>query len=165
MTDVITQCFDGFWAVYPRRVAKLAALKAYRRAVKLATPAAILQGAMRYAKVYVGPPVGFRPEPKHPATWLNGGCWDDEAPHGNSTAIPSVPKIAAVDPPTDPEMQKRVGLLMAGLVEDLRHKQQADRSVAVAAFHEKLHGPRKLEVTPALAGLVGKWESSGGSPE
>lgn len=70
--------FDEFWQICPRRVAKLAAHKAYDRALKLTTHETIMAAMRVYAAVYSRPAQGFRPEPKHPATWLNGGCWDDE---------------------------------------------------------------------------------------
>lgn len=65
--------FDDFWAVYPRRVAKLDAQKAFAKALKIAPAEDIIAGARRYA-------AGAR-EPqftKHPATWLRSGCWMDE---------------------------------------------------------------------------------------
>lgn len=66
--------FDAFWAVYPRKVAKEAARKAYAAAVRMATPEEILEGARRY----VADPNRSQQFTKHPATWLKGGCWTDE---------------------------------------------------------------------------------------
>jgi hypothetical protein len=66
--------FDEFWAVYPRRVAKEAAKRAWAKAIKLAAAAEIIAGARAYAAV-----PGREPKyTKHPATWLHGGCWQDE---------------------------------------------------------------------------------------
>jgi hypothetical protein len=66
--------FDDFWAVYPRKVAKGAAVRAYANARKSADAATILAGAERY-----------RDDPRrdpaftaHPATWLNAERWADE---------------------------------------------------------------------------------------
>ena len=62
--------FDAFWRNYPRKVGKGAALKAYRNAVKRATPEEIAAGLARY-----------KPDPnftKHASTWLNADCWLDE---------------------------------------------------------------------------------------
>lgn len=67
--------FDEFWSVYPRRVAKEAARKAYGKALKMAPPAVILDGAKRYARQRAGEDMAYT---KHPATWLNAGCWGDE---------------------------------------------------------------------------------------
>jgi hypothetical protein len=70
--------FDRFWAAYPRRVAKEAARKAFEAAIKGGTAVeALIEGARRYA----GERAGQEPRyTKHPATWLHGGCWEDEAP-------------------------------------------------------------------------------------
>lgn len=65
--------FDEFWSVYPRKVAKLAAQKAYAKALKVVSPDQLIEGARRYALEKVGDAYV-----KHPSTWLNGGCWDDE---------------------------------------------------------------------------------------
>ncbi len=67
--------FDEFWNVYPRREAKATARKAWEKAVKRARGEEIIAGAVRY-----------RDDPNrdaqftaHPATWLNGDRWLDEA--------------------------------------------------------------------------------------
>jgi hypothetical protein len=72
------EAFDRFWKAYPKRVAKEAARKAYDKALERgATDAALLAGAQRYAAERNGQDAKFT---KHPATWLNGGCWEDELP-------------------------------------------------------------------------------------
>lgn len=69
--------FADLWATLPRRTARAAAVKAYRAALKKTTAERILVGARSYrdecarlgtATTYI----------KHPSTWLNGECWDDE---------------------------------------------------------------------------------------
>lgn len=67
--------FDVFWKVFPRRVSKFAARTAFDRALKLASADAIIAGAQRYAAEKRGSEVRFI---KHPTTWLNQGCWEDE---------------------------------------------------------------------------------------
>jgi hypothetical protein len=65
--------FEGFWEVYPRKVGKGAARKAYRNALKRASHVEILVGAKSYA--------ASKPDPKytpHAATWLNADRWLDE---------------------------------------------------------------------------------------
>jgi hypothetical protein len=65
--------FLTFWEIYPRKVGKGAARKAYRNALRRAVPEEILAGARRYA--------ASSPDPeftKHPSTWLNADCWLDE---------------------------------------------------------------------------------------
>jgi hypothetical protein len=81
----IDTAFEQFYGQYPKHVAKAAALKTYRGVIakKLATPAELLAGALRYAGERSGQDPWFT---KHPATWLNGGCWADEPaqPIGNT---------------------------------------------------------------------------------
>lgn len=67
--------FEQWWAAYPRKAGKIAAEKAYAKALKRASPAELLAGAIRY-----------QDDPKreakftaHPATWLNAGRWLDES--------------------------------------------------------------------------------------
>lgn len=68
--------FDEFWRTYPRRKEPKRARTAWDRAIKRGTdPADIIEGARRYAAEKASTEPRFV---KHPATWLNGGCWDDE---------------------------------------------------------------------------------------
>lgn len=68
MTD-----FDTFWARYPRKTAKLDAMKAYAKARTIASAEEILNGVDRY--------IAGKPDYAdwcHPATFLNKGRWMDE---------------------------------------------------------------------------------------
>ncbi|MBF6350336.1 hypothetical protein IU448_15115 [Nocardia flavorosea] len=67
--------FVEFWEVYPRRVARGAAVKAYAKAIKKADPAAIREGARRYAETRRGKDSEFT---AHAASWLNAERWADE---------------------------------------------------------------------------------------
>lgn len=66
--------FDAFWRNYPRRIGKLAARKAFEKAIRGgATTGDLLAGIMDYIK--------HKPEYadyQHPASWLNAGRWMDE---------------------------------------------------------------------------------------
>jgi hypothetical protein len=58
--------------VYPKKVGKKDAQKAWAKAVRTADPARIIEVASRYP---------WNPERRYvkdPATWLNKGCWDDD---------------------------------------------------------------------------------------
>jgi uncharacterized protein YdaU (DUF1376 family) len=68
-----TSSFDQFWESYPLRVGKGAALKAWMKAVKRATPQIIVEGACRYASDPNRNPAFTA----HPATWLNSDRWTD----------------------------------------------------------------------------------------
>lgn len=69
------QAFDEFWKIYPRRVSKLAAHKAFLAAAKKSDVDLILDGARRLAN---DPNLPDKQFIKHPTTWLNGGGWEDE---------------------------------------------------------------------------------------
>ncbi|MGO9770934.1 MAG: hypothetical protein ACLPSW_15550 [Roseiarcus sp.] len=68
------QGFDDFWRLYPKKVARTDAMQAFVRALKHATIDEILQGALRYATERREEDPRYT---KHPATWLNKGCWSD----------------------------------------------------------------------------------------
>jgi hypothetical protein len=72
--------FEQFWRAYPRRVAKDAARKAFAKVRERGVALDVLvAGAKRYAAERAGQDPKYT---KHPATWLNAGCWQDEAPAG-----------------------------------------------------------------------------------
>ena len=67
--------FDEFWRLYPRKVAKLEAVKAWKQMTRDYQPSEIVAGLkvnlaamQRKEKQFV----------KHPASWLRAGCWMDE---------------------------------------------------------------------------------------
>lgn len=69
--------FAEFYGVYPRRVGKIAAERAWKKAVKDVDPQSIIDGAVRFSSwcEATGQEVRFI---AHPSTWLNHGRWDDE---------------------------------------------------------------------------------------
>ena len=71
MTD-----FESFWDHYPKKVAKQSALKAWDKATASVNPQQIICAAREYAESDVGN--GPKQYIANPATWLNGGCWDDD---------------------------------------------------------------------------------------
>jgi len=68
--------FDEFYAEYPLHKSPRDALRAYRAAIRGgATHAELMAGLERYKREVRG----RQPRHiKHPATWLNAGCWLDE---------------------------------------------------------------------------------------
>lgn len=67
--------FDDFYEIYPVKKSKDAARRAWAKAIKRADPADIVDGARRFAG---DPNLPEKQFIKHPATWLNGGCWEDD---------------------------------------------------------------------------------------
>jgi uncharacterized protein YdaU (DUF1376 family) len=104
----IKEVFEKFWAIYPKRINRKAALAKLETAVKAGVdPEKILAGAARYAEH-----VRFT-EPqfiKAPDAWLNAGKWDDELP-----AEPQKPQARA-----SPKSGSRNGF--SDLLDELRAK-------------------------------------------
>ncbi len=67
--------FDAFWQVYPRKVGKGAARKAWAKATTACPAADIIAAAERFAAQRAGQNPKYTP---HPTTWLNGERWSDE---------------------------------------------------------------------------------------
>lgn len=70
--------FDAFWNSYPRKVAKPAAMKAWKTANGDRDARTILDGLDRWIGYWQ-----WDNEPRfvpHPATWLNQRRWEDETP-------------------------------------------------------------------------------------
>ena len=69
----IKTMFDEFWEIYPLKISKSSAFKAWVKAIKRAEPKLIIEGVTRYAKDPNRDP-SFT---AHGATWLNGDRWMD----------------------------------------------------------------------------------------
>lgn len=95
---VAREDFDKFWAAYPRRIAKGAARKAWDKALKNgADPEEIIWGARAYASLPRDPADGLK-YVAHPATWLNGERWTDEAdPEPEPRPSTTTSRVAQVD--------------------------------------------------------------------
>jgi len=119
-TEGTEKAFDEFWSVYPRTVEKKAARAKFDLAVKGgADPARIVAAARLYASKVKAERIEER-FVKHPTTWLNKGCWDDEA-----AAAPS-PQVAVADLLRDADMAEAVGhVLRAQSLRDQARKLQS----------------------------------------
>jgi hypothetical protein len=94
--------FVAFWNAYDRKVAKPHAVKAWLKiAPDEALAAEIIKAAADYARS--NPDAEFR---KHPATWLNARCWEDQparaSPRGGggfdrSGRWTGVPRVQSLD--------------------------------------------------------------------
>ena len=74
------ELFDVFWNLYPIRKGKLAAKKTFRMLIRQEVVAfdELIKATDRYRKHYETLSADDKKFTKHPATWLNQGCWDDE---------------------------------------------------------------------------------------
>jgi hypothetical protein len=117
--------FDDFWSVYPRKVGKRDAERAYTRALKVASSEEIFDGAKRYA----ADPNRTAEFTAHPATWLNRGSWADEplpprTPTNGSQRLvtaptPTPPRFSIEDQQEGAPMPESVRALL-GRMGDLR---------------------------------------------
>ncbi|MFF3998597.1 helix-turn-helix domain-containing protein [Streptomyces cyaneofuscatus] len=74
--DEHLDAFGAFWLNYPKKKAREEAKKAWVAALKRgADPERMVTAAAEYARERVGQEAQYT---KHPATWLNKGCYDDE---------------------------------------------------------------------------------------
>lgn len=68
--------FDAWWSIYPRKVGKGQARRAYLSASKKADAPTLLAAVEDFARACEGTDPKYIP---YPATWLNGERWLDEA--------------------------------------------------------------------------------------
>lgn len=81
--DGIADEFVGFWSLYPRRVGKKAAERAFRTARKAASVEEIAAGLHAQLPDLRRRETRYVP---HPATWLNQQRWADDPGHAASPA-------------------------------------------------------------------------------
>jgi hypothetical protein len=108
--------FEQFWEIFPRRVGKGTAKKAFKHAASRASFAEILDGARRYAKECVGRETQYI---KHPSTWLNADCWLDEPERRPSANVVGFRKELPPEPPRKPrtaEEQAEIDAKLKGLL-------------------------------------------------
>lgn len=77
--------FETWWEMYPNKVGKLAAGKAYAKARKSTDADTLVAGLANASAVWTAERRERQFVP-HPATWLNQGRWSDELP-----ALPGMP--------------------------------------------------------------------------
>lgn len=96
--------FAAFWRVYPRRVGKESARKAFAKAARNTDPTEIIAGAVSFAAQREGEDVQYT---AYPATWLNAGRWQDEttATTTEDFQLPPAPREVIDDP--DPSVYVR----------------------------------------------------------
>jgi len=81
VTAELPEAFLAWYSCYPRKVGRPAALKAWNRAMKVATPEEVVDGLIRHLPAFLAQKergeTQFIP---HPATWLNQERWNDDPP-------------------------------------------------------------------------------------
>lgn len=88
--------FEKIWAMWPRKVGKPAAQKAYASAVKRAKPEVIAAGVTAALQFFARERTEIRFVP-HLSTWLNQNRWEDELTPTNQPVAPvegSGPRLA-----------------------------------------------------------------------
>lgn len=75
MNDWPSDWFEQFWKLYPRRVAKKDAFRALSKVHREVEWDYLIEAVKAFANSVRGKDVQYIP---HPATWINGGRWDDE---------------------------------------------------------------------------------------
>jgi hypothetical protein len=94
----MSEAFLAFWSRYPKKVAKKDAWRAWQKLTdeEIARIPAALDWQI---------PTWHDPEfMKHPATWLNKGCFDDEPP-----VVAAKPKPVRVEPEWARRARERIG--------------------------------------------------------
>lgn len=98
----IAAAFDEWWKHYPLKKAKGAARPAFEKALKKVTLEVLIAGADSYAT----DPARDPDFTKHPKTWLNGECWEDqpEQERRRSKAVNAAERFAERHSPRLPEL-------------------------------------------------------------
>lgn len=101
LTDRGPDPFVAWWDVYDKKVGRKKAEQSYRAALR--KPGVNLALLYESAKAYIAwqRSEGKHPEfTKHPATWLNGECWNDELPAREARRNGSQPEQRRLIHPT-----------------------------------------------------------------
>jgi hypothetical protein len=102
--------FTDFWQAYPRKVAKAAAEKAYRKAVSHGVShATLMEGVARLRISVMGKEESFIP---HAASWLNGRRWEDGVRSMDGAVLEKVSRSASAGVEND--WRYRLGLVGNG---------------------------------------------------
>jgi DNA replication protein DnaC len=98
--------FSDFWSIYPRKIGKGGAEKAWKNALKRASAEEICLGAARYARAVQSWTGQERTYIKHPSTWLNQDCWQDEEMPMSRAPVPRRRSSIFTDPTTGRSIER-----------------------------------------------------------
>lgn len=90
--------FAAFWGLYPRKLVKLRAERAWRR-LNGEDRARAVRGAVVWARAWEAVPADFRGTCPHPASWLNARRWEDPAADVEATAARALRESRGGRPP------------------------------------------------------------------
>lgn len=83
--------FETLWKMYPRKIGKPKALKAYQRAVKKGVTFETVKAGLEAYCRHIEANKTETAYIKHGSTWFNGECWNDE--YNTAPNKPAAPKI------------------------------------------------------------------------
>lgn len=103
--DGLVEPFDEFWTAYPRKVGKADARKAWAKALRRVNADKIVAAVREYP---FRDDLTFVP---HPASWLNGGRWEDDPHAVNPSRTVTGNGYRAPGPYRDPDPDEYRGAL------------------------------------------------------
>ena len=103
--------FDDFWLLYPRRVARRDAMKAWAQMTAAEQMAAVV-AMVDWRRVWATKDKEFLP---YPATWLRGGRWEDELPETDGPTSGAHAAAALPQPGERVAMPEKVRAVLAKL--------------------------------------------------
>ena len=83
--------FETLWKMYPRKIGKPKALKAYQKAVKKGVTFETIKAGLEAYCRHIEANKTETAYIKHGSTWFNGECWNDE--YNTAPNKPAAPKI------------------------------------------------------------------------
>ena len=103
ITNNISAIFDDLWAIYPKKVGKGQARKAFNAALRKVDQDKIQHSLSLFVRSWGNQDKKFMP---HLATWLNGERWDDEIQQPSLQDMTSDQQMQAIlgSIPTDRKM-------------------------------------------------------------
>lgn len=134
--SIETPGFDEFWEVYPLKVGKGAARKAFEKATRRIPATIIIRGATRYKL----DPNRVQAYTAHATTWLNGERWSDQ---------PLPPRVLTAE-------EKREKELQASREKSEREKQEAAQYFAQLEENRLQAVPMPEEVKELLKKSLSK---------
>lgn len=134
--DVASEEFETFWNIYPRKVAKRDALKAWKGVMSgkdAPTVAQVLAGVERYKAQKLDPKFVA-----YPASWLRAGRWSDEvnADYAESNDRERVAPPNVVQAQSFAAAMFHAGRTLDELKAGVSHRDQEYQQAAIAQFQQ-----------------------------